>query len=460
MTHRGGGAHRLHTEMPTRRPTTHLSAQTPRAVVAALLLAAAVPAHAFHSGGVAACEGCHSMHNSSGGTAMSSVQGGYLLRGSDASSVCLHCHEGAGVPGPRAYLVSTASSDMNPGFPPNQLTPAGDFGWLRKTYEWASSPGALPSQSPGEHHGHNVVAGDYGYLADGTRTVAPGGTFPSSLLHCTSCHDPHGRHRRLADGTVSTTGLPIMESGSYDTSPDPVASVFAVGVYRLLGGPGYRPPYLGGSVIFQADAPDAVAPSAYNRSEDVTQTRVAYGRGMTEWCLNCHPSLANGSATSSTSMMVGTAHPVGNAAKLPVGIQSNYIAYVRTGVISNRDITRSYLSLVPFEEGTRDYSILKRHARTDDTALGGPDANSNVSCLTCHRAHASGFDSAMRFRPGNTFITVADATGAPIWPLPATAPLEAQGRSQLETQRSYYGRPANVFSAFQATLCNKCHVKD
>jgi hypothetical protein len=42
-------------------------------------------AYAFHSGGVAECEGCHSMHTPQAG-------GTFLLVGTDQSSACLSCH--------------------------------------------------------------------------------------------------------------------------------------------------------------------------------------------------------------------------------------------------------------------------------------------------------------------------------------------------------------------------------
>ena len=58
---------------------------------------------AFHSGGVAECGGCHSMH-----AAKSS--GGLLLVGTDQSSTCLSCHQHAGDTGPSSYHVSTAEA--------------------------------------------------------------------------------------------------------------------------------------------------------------------------------------------------------------------------------------------------------------------------------------------------------------------------------------------------------------
>ncbi len=402
------------------------------------------------------------MHNSFEGSATVTGQPtsstyAYLLKGTDSSSLCLHCHEAAGMPVPRVHFVSTSAADMATGTAPVQLGPAGDFGWLKKSYSWSPAPGAAPLTSPGERHGHNIVAVEYGYLADGTHGVAPGGTYPSASFACTSCHDPHGKFRRMAGGITAATGAPIIESGSYADSPDPVIGIWAVGVYRLLGGVGYQPKSLPSGFAFTSGAPDAVSPRLYNRAENVTQTRVAYGRGMSEWCANCHPGMMRNGYTAD---MGGLYHPAGNEAKLSPGYQTNYIAYVKTGDIGNRDATRSYLSLVPFEEGTSSYSTLKMHARSDDSYLAGPDAQSNVSCISCHRAHASGFDAGTRFRVGNSFITVSNGSGIPIWPDPATSPAEAQGRTAAETQRAYYGRLASTFAPFQSSLCNKCHVKD
>ena len=70
--------------------------------VAAAALLLSSPAMAFHSGGVAECEGCHTMHNSLEGAAVTSAlpqyqSGPYLLKGSDQSSACLNCHNSAEV---------------------------------------------------------------------------------------------------------------------------------------------------------------------------------------------------------------------------------------------------------------------------------------------------------------------------------------------------------------------------
>ena len=65
-----------------------------------------------------------------------------------------------------------------------------------------------------------------------------------------------------------------------------------------------------------------------------------------------------------------------------------------------------------------------------------------------------------RYRVGNDFITVSGGAGGSQWPSPSAFPAQAQGREVVETQQSYYGRPATAFAPYQRTLCNKCHVKD
>ena len=413
--------------------------------------------NAFHSGGGGDCGGCHNIHNSSSsdptGTGASQSDGNsYLLNGADQSSTCLNCHQNAGDKKPSDYHISTADADMPAGLPPVQLTPGGDFGWLKKSYSWITESDSLTENSPGERHGHNIIARDFGYVQDSTNIVAPGGSYPSANLHCSSCHDPHGRYRRHNDGTITISDKPIKGSGSYSSSEDPDEN-FAVGVYRLIGGVGYMPKSLGANA-FVNGPPAAVTPDMYNRSESITQTRVAYGRDMSEWCINCHTAFIGSNHL----------HPAGNSAKLGTTISENYNSYIKSGDFTGMMMS-SYLSLIPFEEGVDDHTIttyneLKNHAKNDDSFLQGPHNSANISCISCHRAHAAGWDSAGRYNLKSSFVTVADAGGTAAYPEPAIIPGLATGRTSAETRQAYYDRPAAIFGPYQRTLCNKCHAKD
>jgi len=413
-------------------------------VLAAVLFTLALGglAYAFHSGGVAECGGCHSMHSPKAG-------GSFLLVGGDASSACLTCHMHAGDTGPSSYHIATADADMPAGIAPLQRTPGGDFGWLRKSYTFTVR--GTTSTEDGQTHGHNIVAVDTSFAADTANTTAPGGTFSSAQLGCQSCHEPHGGVRRLADGsyvrqsaTAGGTTNPIIASGSYNNSPIPLAGQ-AVGGYRLLRGLGDNTQ----GVTFTGVA-IAVAPSTYNRTEATTQTRVAYGAtGINtwgNWCATCHPDMHSSG---------NYVHPVDQS--LGSTVQIAYNAYVKTGDLTGTAAT-SFTSLVPFAENTGDIATLQAHAQNNDTYLNGPGSSDKVMCLSCHRAHASGWPEALRWNMEGEFMVYNSLyPGTDTTP---TVPQFARGRLGAETQAAYYDRPVTKFGSYQRVLCNKCHAKD
>jgi hypothetical protein len=419
-------------------------------------------AYAFHSGGVAECEGCHSMHNSFEGSSniTGGVMGPYLLKAADQSGACLNCHQAADTTA-SSYHISTAgivpfSQAVNG--TPVEMTPGGDFAWLKTTRTVTIRGASFVFDA--ERQGHSIKANDFGYTPDAVITVAPGGTYPAANLACSSCHDPHGRYRRFADGSVATTGLPIWNSGSYNNSKDPIAGVAAVGAYRILGGIGYQPKSLPGSFAFANTVPAAVVASTYNRSEAVNQTGIAYGQGMSEWCANCHTAfLSNGY----TSGMGGLRHPAGNAAPLGATIASNYNAYVSSGIMTNVTANRAFSTLAPFELNSATYSALKTQAVTGTggaSTHAAADAASNVACISCHRAHASAFESSLRFFYLNEFMTIADSANAAAYDSSTTENKINYNYSVTQQQNGYYGRPATVFGPYARSYCNKCHAKD
>ncbi len=70
-------------------------------------------------------------------------------------------------------------------------------------------------------------------------------------------------------------------------------------------------------------------------------------------------------------------------------------------------------------------------------------------CLSCHRAHASAFDSMVRWDQNDTFLT----DGAAFTP-------GLTNRTAAQTSAGYYGRTAADLGLYQRSLCNKCHGKD
>jgi hypothetical protein len=428
---------------------------------------------AFHAGGVAACDGCHVMHNAKDGVAKSTAGGVsawsnvtnmYLLQGSDQSSTCLICHSGAKQAG---LQFTVADIGANISTAPTNRTPGGDFGWLKATW----------TNSLGNRHGHNVVAADFGMGADGQLTTAPGGSWVGgtgkAAFACSSCHDPHGRYRMVADaaktngvgfiGPYAANSLPIAASGSYGQAP--LAGSYAVGAYRLLAGQGYAPASNAASP-FPNDPPVAVAPMTYNQGEATSEVRVAYGTGMSEWCQNCHTSVHFNSDTRAVGI-AGFRHPAGSDAVLAANQIGVYNTYLSSGRV-NPALTDNYTSLVPFEQG-KDKSIAALKGKAAAGSIIAADGSSNVMCLSCHRAHASAFDSMVRWDQNATFLTdganftngatgsttVSGLTGA-VGPRPLTA-----------TTAGYYDRGvgtaakgASTIGFYQRSLCNKCHGKD
>jgi len=400
-------------------------------------------AYAFHSGGVAECEGCHSMHAPKAG-------GAFLMVGTDQSSTCLTCHEHAGDTGPSSYHVSTPGAEITASTPPKQRTPGGDFGWLKKNYTDAS--GTYTYSEDGATHGHNVVAADFGYIVDPTNTAAPGGTFPAAQLGCQTCHDPHGQYRRLQGGAIAKTGAPIKASGSYNGASNEPTATEAVGVYRLLAGAGYTKD----GITFNG-VPAAKAPSSYNQGEATNQVRVAYGVSTasghvtwSQWCATCH------TAMHSTGNYV---HPVDQG--LGSAVASLYGQYVKSGDMTGSAAT-SFTSLVPFATNSGDYTVLAPLASNTGTSLAGPGSSDQVTCVSCHRAHATGNMHALRYDNGYEFTTVSGeyvAIGNPAV-TSTRAALQRRGRTIADWQATYYDRPATQFATYQRVLCNKCHAKD
>lgn len=424
----------------------------PSGVYQAPVVGTAPNNQAFHAGGVAACDGCHVMHNASSGVAKSTISGGqsvapwtnvtnaYLLQGSDQSSTCLICHAGANVAGVQFTIYDrdavTNSYAQN-------FTPGGDFGWTRL----------------GERRGHNVVAADFGMTADVRMTTAAGGSYTPGTgrqaFHCSSCHDPHGRYRMQVDAAkpnglgfagpyaTSPATLPIAASGSYGEAP---TATYAVGAYRLLAGQ-YYAPASNTSVVFANDPPVAVAPQTYNAAETTDEVRVSYGTGMSEWCQNCHTSIH---MTGYNTGVAGLRHPAGSTATLRASQINVYNTYISSGVVDPAS-TDQYTSLVPFEQG-QSATLVSLAGRANPSSTIPADLNSAVMCLSCHRAHGTAFESMVRWDQNATFLTNA------------TAFAPTGTRDAAQTRYGYYlrnvGPAANEIGAYQRSLCNKCHGKD
>jgi hypothetical protein len=93
-------------------------------------------------------------------------------------------------------------------------------------------------------------------------------------------------------------------------------------------------------------------------------------------------------------------------------------------------------------------------ARSDDLNLEGPSNLDQVNCLTCHRAHASGWAHMLRWNNESPYLVYNGLYPGTDNGAPAAYNM---GRTEAETSRAYYDRPVDVFGTNQNRLCEKCH---
>ena len=162
----------------------------------------------------------------------------------------------------------------------------------------------------------------------------------ATLLGCNSCHDNHGKLRRLSNGTIATTGAPIIGSGSYTNS----AATGSRPGSRRVSSPSrtwlhrwFRRQDLHRSIQ------RSVASHLQQDRGSHARRPIAYGAGISDWCATCHPDMH--SATSSK-----LTHPVNQG--FSAAVAANYNAYLGSGMTG----ASGFDTIVPFQtDNTTDY---------------------------------------------------------------------------------------------------------
>ncbi|MCB1060255.1 MAG: hypothetical protein KDB65_08485 [Calditrichaeota bacterium] len=274
---------------------------------------------AFHDGGTANCSMCHTIHNSENGQPVNpNPDNNYLLLTNSPTELCLSCH----------------ATEQGAVWSVNPLLPAPEHGGGNFIFVGAQNINDAPdgAQFPlsGSHGIHNCVAPSQGSLPDPDNAMSPGGTYPSSALGCTSCHDPHGNQN-----------------------------------FRMLRGAGDVP---AGDYKFLYPAPIAQGIAIEGAAES-RENHTAYNYGWTNWCANCHGLFHEVNP-------VGFEHPVRGS--LTQGTRVSYERYDGSLNPTGGDPFTSYLPQVPFQSNS-----------VTTTSMNGPDGRSEIACITCHRAHGS-----------------------------------------------------------------------
>jgi predicted CXXCH cytochrome family protein len=300
-------------------------------------------------------------------------------------SGCHVMHEGATGPAVAGLLIDNASDlclschadaegevlGVDPLLPPPERG-GGNFVFLLED-NLNDGPDGGTNPIPGEAAGHNIVAPGNGLVADSRYSTAPGGSFPAAQLSCTSCHDPHGR------------------AG-----------------FRLLNGVG---PVQEDVATFLFPAPQAVG-IALDGAPEAEDHHTAYVAGMSDWCANCHGRYHDAGGG-------GFEHPVDEI--FDTAAVDQYNVYNGDADPTGGTFLTAYVSQVPFEDpGAATGS------RTGATAM------SRVTCLSCHRAHATSAPAAGRW-DFNVALLADDGVVSGSWAIP------------------------QPYGPGQGTLCTQCH---
>ena len=261
---------------------------------------------------------------------------------------------------------------------PPALVGAGNFVFLMEDNINDGRNGNLPANFiPGRAAGHTVNAPSKGVGPDGTLITSPGGSFPANRLECSSCHDPHGNQNfRLLYGV----GM-VQDGAALFLNPAPIAE--GIDVHAIGAG-------------------------------ETNANHTAYESGMGAWCSNCH-----GDFHANNTKLI---HKSG--VTLGASIANAYNAYMGTDNPTGGSAATAYLAAVPFEDPSNTV-----------TSTAGPTASSQVSCISCHRAHATSAQNSGRWDFTQQFIE-NDGVVSGSYKIP------------------------NPYGVNQRSLCNKCHVKD
>ena len=157
-------------------------------------------AFAFHSGGVADCAGCHSMHNTPAVGGAPATGGPMLLTGTDQSSTCLNCHASSATTLSYHVMTYPFAGGTNVATVPVNKTPGGDFSWLLLSFTNTRTAArrAIPVPAMATTSSPPTTACGKSGLHDGARRIV---SLPAAC-YCNSCHDPHNKMRRDSTGAI------------------------------------------------------------------------------------------------------------------------------------------------------------------------------------------------------------------------------------------------------------------
>ena len=298
---------------------------------------------AFHDAAHLQCNKCHAIHYSEDGTAPTEANGFGTDADTDGSSLRLLLKENT----TDLCLSCHDDADVAPDvFGAGVETPGGDFGQSGATADRAK--GHNPGGTSGNESTNIKIDTDLGL-------TPPGGTALAEWT-CISCHDGHGD----TDRAFTFRNLLKNPGGLLADALDSTVFVAADGEE---------------SDIWDGSGAN-VAQSPTNHNVYRTGTTIGKEVGFGTWCATCHGDFHHGAEPNAPEDVAWTHHPTAMA------LPNEYIA--------NYGTTSSYL--YPLETSNSSAGT------TAEWTLA--QGKEGVTCLSCHRAHASDYANATRWDNG------------------------------------------------------------
>ncbi|MBU0481018.1 MAG: hypothetical protein KKG47_07950 [Proteobacteria bacterium] len=309
------------------------------------------------------CANCHTMHNSAGGLEV--TPGGIGVQNYLLNSTCYGCHSGTNTAGSMPYVTNVA------GEPNYGTTGTSAAGVVNGTL----AGGSFYWVSQGDNgKGHNVEGLEI--VAQGPRTP-PGGskvfdnTSPSTALTCAGTNGCHGN--------LAVAGqIPAMYRTHHANPALPVDGASVASSYRFLNGiVGLEDLDYEFTVSSAADNHNQYRGSARSADNDLDTSSISH------LCAVCHGFFHNGGGNNGVGdpgfVSPWIRHPVDYDMNDAVGAE-----YQDYGGAGNQYLVETPVASDDLTGGAKS------------TVLKSP-GDAIITCITCHRAHGSRFDSSLRW---------------------------------------------------------------
>ncbi|MBI5576058.1 MAG: hypothetical protein HY896_06800 [Deltaproteobacteria bacterium] len=383
----------------------------------------------YHSYDGLVCTDCHTLHNSDGGARISGNKlqdggatdwnpgagGSYreLLKKGDWTDMCLSCHKQGYNTSASADLVGVENTGwtapivmtLTGAIPAGISMPAGDF------YQSNLDPkkGHNPAYTKGSASPTSKLMAADTVLGN----APPGGTITDGEWSCHSCH---GMHSRFSGSYTAWRQIKRKVNGVVVTG-----NVTSFGVETSAGGETQNTAY---EPIKSNSRGDIQGTTYVNKRQDGKDLQGAdlfvdysdtnknvYQGGFSSFCSACHGDFHGTEQTEGGTDKTQTAgvwmkHPTNLKMDMtPTSRKYGITTYKATvtNAQANNPNPVGYDFRYPLIKADADFAVLSTSASAADPAtLSG---NDRLSCLTCHKAHASSFENMTRWDTnGHAFL--------------------------------------------------------